>query len=190
MFSQRLIIGAAGLLTLGAGASAQAQSTTEETTATTPQAARYTAAHDSVLARAAACRSENEKLLRDFSASFIGIRGLRRKIVSFNSIPFDRNGRTVLKTHIIKHKTTGAKVEKIDYRAQDGKLLLSERYIQGQLVRLEVFEYTPIKNLLSGMRQSGSWLLLPGDYIQRTRKPEGKAKTSAYYFRTRPTTME
>ncbi|WP_035559603.1 hypothetical protein [Hymenobacter sp. IS2118] len=92
--------------------------------------------------------------------------------------------------HTIKHKTTGTKIEKIEYRAQDGRLWLTERYVQDQLVRLELFEYTTTKYSSSGIRQSGTWLLVPGDYIQRTRKPDGKAKTSTFYFRTRPMPAE
>ncbi len=185
MFSKRLVIGAAGLLALGAPA--QAQLAAEATSELTPTTAQYTAARDSVLAKAAVYRSDNEASLRNFSASFTGIRGLRRKIVSYSS---SHSGRVPLKVHTIKHKTTGTKIEKIEYRAQDGRLWLTERYVQDQLVRLELFEYTTTKYSSSGIRQSGTWLLVPGDYIQRTRKPDGKAKTSTFYFRTRPMPAE
>lgn len=179
--------------TAATAATAETAGTTTFARVPSAQVAGYTAARDSVLAKAAAYRSENDAQLSSFKTSFKGLFGVRRKIKSFGKLAH-LPVRTLRKKHVVKHKTTGAKVEKVDYYSFDGDLILSERYVQGQLVRLDLFEFSP---LIPGAKEkaterlqyiSGTWLLVPGDYLRRsTHGYRGdKSRPKKYYFQTAP----
>ena len=185
------------LLLVGAFFSAQAQpSTTAQASYLTPSAtappdpsfqrASFAAAYDSLMHRVVGIRTKAESRMGVFKTSQGTLGGLHRKVLTYagKSVVYE-NGNTTLaglvKRQIIKHRY-GIELEKVMYYDAQHRKVLSERYENHQLTRLELLEYR--QSLYS---PTATWLFVPGDYMAHRFEllsPSGKrTKQISYFFR-------
>ncbi|TPG63583.1 hypothetical protein [Hymenobacter nivis] len=177
---------ALGLLLLGAG-SAQAQTlalgeptprrpaqTAPAAAALPPEPLLYAAAHDSLMYRVAQIHAQAEARAGYFSASQGSFGGLHRRVRTYA-----RSAGPLVKREVVKHRF-GVELQKVAYYDAAGHQVLTERYEDRQLTRLELWEYPA-----SG-RPTANWLLVRGDYLRHQFLSAPTHATVHYYHRLRP----
>ncbi|MCB2410411.1 hypothetical protein [Hymenobacter lucidus] len=196
----RFIVGTS--LTLLTSLSLQAQST---------DPARFATERDSLFQRAAVIRSQKDAQISFFKTSFVATGGTRLCTKGYVTTPSpttasfqpDKLPRLLLKKHIVKHKSVGTVVEKVFYYTVGGNVALAEYYQDGQLVRLQAFDYyevdpkaqaTVIKlesgnyatvtSNVSGRNPLKEVKFLRGDYLVKTTRKgvlKQAGKTTEYF---------
>jgi len=201
MLSKRLLTGMLWLL--GTGTAAQAQSTATSTQdqatvaapasagpAASSQAARYSAAHDSLMQKVRTVRAQVEDRLVFFKSTKGSFNGLHRRVKGYSAASREKNGvdgvmnlgaNGLIKGQVIKTRF-GIELEKVNYYDYKDRKVLSERYENHQLTRLELVEYDPTGIIVS------EWLLVRGDYLKHTAKPiqATASKRIMCFFNTLP----
>lgn len=151
----------------------------------TTDVTRYTIERDSLWQRAARVRARTQGRITEFHTSLLALGGTRRKVVSYGQVQRRANGTPTLnrvKRQIAKHKTTGSELEKIYYYGTGNRPLLAEYYQQGQLVRLELYEY-PLRagSEYGAVFREAQWV--QGDYLRlTTRDQEGGGRPRRFYY--------
>ena len=204
MLSKRLLTGMLWLLVLGTGTAAQAQSTATSTQdqatvvapasagpAASSQAARYSAAHDSLMQKVRTVRAQVEDRLVFFKSTKGSFNGLHRRVKGYsaalkakseyNYATESSSSAGLVKEQVVKTRF-GIELEKVNYYDYKDRKVLSERYENHQLTRLELVEYDP-----TGIAVS-EWLLVRGGYLKHTAKPiqATASKRIMYFFNTLP----
>ncbi|MBD2723540.1 hypothetical protein [Hymenobacter armeniacus] len=190
MTSKLLLTG----LLLGSSAWACAQTTSQPAASnlTPDQAARYTAAHDSLMRRVATVRSEAESRMGFFKSSQGSLGSAHRRVQayakakgvsSFYSGVSTPAGAGVVKTQTIKRRF-GVELEKVVFYDAKGRQTLIERRENHVLTRLELREYPQDLSL-----PNSRWLFVRGDYLMHMAQPTLAlaTKKTFYYFRALPT---
>lgn len=146
-----LAIASVGLLSV----QAQAQ------TAVAPSA-QALAVRDSVFAQVAAIRTASGNNVSTFKSNFFAIRGLRTVTKSYTLL--NNNIPVLTKKHVVKHKTTGALVEKVTY-FNKGQKQMQEQYQNAQLAN-----FTLLLGYEKG-QPARTIRFVQGDYLSITRRP-------------------
>ena len=152
----------------------------------------FAAAYDSLQLRVARIRTQTESLQTSFTATQGSFGGLHRKIKSYAGIPWSTIGATgeQTRTLVVRQQTVkyryGIELETLVYRDGKGRNVMTERYEDHHLTRLELFEYGP---LLSSA--TARWLLVRGDYLSYFASPvslayKGEQQQRVYFFRAPP----
>ncbi|TGE09287.1 hypothetical protein [Hymenobacter fodinae] len=164
-------------VSVGSLLSAQAQTTTAPS-------AKALSVRDSVFAQVAAVRLEGSSRVTRFKSHHFAIRGLRTVTKSYmlvNNTVF-----VLAKKHVVKHKTTGALVEKVTYFNR-GQKQFREEYQNGHLAKF-TFIPTPTKESPKEIVE-----FVQGDYLSITRQfnplflpKEQKPAREFYHYPTPP----
>lgn len=171
--------GLLGLLMLGAGLAARAQTTTDITTTLALPLTPYAAAHDSLMRRVRQVYAQAEAHTGYFHAARGSFGGLHRRVQTYA-----RTSRPLLvKREAVKHKF-GVELQKVRYYDDAGHVVLAERYEGHQLVWLELWEY-PARRTQYG-RPAATWLLVRGDYLRHRFLSAPNHTTINYYYQLRP----
>ncbi|UOQ98072.1 hypothetical protein MUN81_00940 [Hymenobacter sp. 5317J-9] len=179
---------------LGSSAWACAQTTPQSATAsgiTADQPARYAAAHDSLMRRVEAVRSEAESRMGFFKSSEGSLGSAHRRVQayakakgvsSFYSGVSTPAGAGVVKTQTIKRRF-GVELDKVVFYDAKGRKTLIERHENHVLTRLELLDYAQDLNL-----PNSRWLFVRGDYLMHMAQPTLalSTKKTFYYFRALP----
>ena len=155
------------------------------------QRARYMAAHDSVRRLMEGIHLLAESRMRFFKATQSGMNRSRRRVRGFAVPPSmkinevgtkNTAGGSIIKDQIIK-RNFGTEREKVVYYDTRHRKVLTERYENHQLVRLELAEYTDIISV-----PFSQWLLVRGGYLRHnTQRMQAQApRKSFFYFNTAP----
>ena len=153
----------------------------------------FAVAYDSLLHRVARTRAQAEARTSSFKATQGSLGGLHRKVWNYAGVPQNAVNAVGVETSpapgVVRQQTVrhryGIELEKVVYRDIKGRKVLTERYEDHRLTRLELFEYQePFNTPVSG------WLLVQGDYLRYTSTPIFTANKSpsqtSYFFRSRP----
>ena len=151
----------------------------------------FAAAHDSLQRRVARVLTQTESLQTSFTATQGSFGGLHRKVKGYAGIPQGTTNATgeqtrtlVVRQQTIKHRY-GIELETLVYRDDKGREVMTERYEDHQLTRLELFEYGP---LISSA--AARWLFVRGDYLSYFASPLSLAynggQQRVYFFRALP----
>lgn len=189
----RLVAGLSCLAMLIFHPSAQAQApaptasaASQEAAGKKPSSARYAAAYDSLMSRVAAVHAQAEERMGLFTATKGSFGGLHRRVKSFAGV-----SSFLVKRQVVKQRA-GTELEKVAYYDSYGRKVLTERYEEQKLTRLELLDYpsTPARFL------AGRWLLVRGDYLQhsvrtpvsditQTGEKKSAFQKTSYFFRPR-----
>jgi broad specificity polyphosphatase/5'/3'-nucleotidase SurE len=151
-----------------------------------PSTIKAQTVRDSVFAQAAAVRMASSDNVSKFKSNFFAIRGLRTVTKSYKLL--NANIPVLSKKHVIKHKTTGALVEKVTYY-NSGQKQLQEQYQNGQLIN-----FTLLQGYERG-QPAQTIQFVKGDYISITHgrihafpaKPE-RPRREFYHYPAPPVT--
>ncbi|SFQ29782.1 hypothetical protein [Hymenobacter arizonensis] len=177
-------------LALGVSSGAQAQSpatagpratstiaTTDYAQVAAGQAARYTAAYDSLMRLVTNIHTRSEARMGYFKATHSTFGGLRRKTQTYTG----HNGPQV---KMYKEKRLfGTTLQKVRYYDERGRKVLTERYVDKQLTSLKLSEYTDPLNT-----PAAKWVFAKGDYLQYASLPLFGRRQYTYYTKSRPAT--
>jgi hypothetical protein len=148
------------ILLVVASASLMSAHTRAQTTST--PSAKALAIRDSVFAQAAAIRIKGSNHVVRFKSHHFAIRSLRTATRSY--VPVKDNIPTLVKKHVVKHKTTGVLVEKVTYFVNNRKQL-REEYHNGQLAN-----FTLVSNDVTKGAPKETIQFVQGDYLSITRQ--------------------
>ena len=171
--------GLLGLLALGAGPAARAQTTPGAAAAGALPAPPYAVAHDSLMRRVAQVYAQAAARTGYFSATQGAWGGLHRRVHAYARV-----AGPLVKVEAVKHKF-GVELHKVAYFDATGRQVLAERYEGQQLTRLELREY-PARRTRYG-RPTATWLLVRGDYLRhRFLAAPDHTTIDYYYYQLRP----
>lgn len=154
---------------------------------------RFALEQDSLLQRAALIRTQTNRQLVTFKASFASVSGTRRKVISYRFLTAsDSTSANPLyqrtKVHTMKHKTSGVDVKKIFYYYGAKNSVLREWYQQQELVRLELTEYFP-DGKVHARPLYRKTVFLRGSYLSHQILPRagrGTKQAARYFFAPKP----
>lgn len=146
---------------------------------TPPEAARYTAAHDSLTRLLSTTYANAETLALSFHAVRSNFGSTHRRVKSYS----DTGLKQLVKREVVKQRF-GMQVNKVTYYDSKSRRFLKERYENNQLIWLTFKQYQEPFN-----GPAVTWLFVRGNYLKRTRSVVNgeRGPKTTYFFSPLPT---
>ena len=193
MNTNRLVGGLLCLAGLSWGHVVQAQTTASTATrpatflpiftppGTPSEAARYAVAHDSLTQLVNATHANAGTLMVSFTEIQSSFGSIHRRIKGYR----DRERKQIVKREVVKQRF-GLELTKVAYYDEKKRLFLTERYENGQIIRLVLKQYQePFNN------PAATWVFVRGNYLMRSSSNAangGKGRSISYFFSPLPIT--